>query len=373
MVKEERIQIGIQSSLIGFVCNIILALTKVIIGVLTNSISIMSDGFNNFSDGLSCVVSIFGYQLSKKPADKDHPFGHGRYEYIASFIVAIFILLFDIELFRNSLHKLFVHEQMTIAWWMLIVLAFSIGVKLILSIYFGRLGRKYDSLVLKATSLDYRNDSFSTLISIIAVIFASYFPNIPFDAIGGIILSLFILKSAIAIFKEIFDCLLGKPASKELTDEILRIIHQHSEILGVHDMIIHDYGPGMKIGSAHCEIDSRMSMFKAHQIIDQIEQEIADQIQVMVTIHTDPIQIDDPLRNAYYEKVKQALAKIDPQLHFHDFRIVDAQSHINCIFDLVIPFGYLKSHDEIKRALMAYFDDQTQFSITFDHAFIEGE
>lgn len=366
-----RAQAGTLSSLTGIVCNLILFVVKLWMGMLANSIAITSDAFNNLSDSASCIVTLFGYKMAAKPADKDHPFGHGRIEYLTSLILASVILVVGVELFRNSIDKVLDPESIHFSWFVLISLIASVGVKLWMSLFNKTLGKKFNSSVMLATSQDSLNDVIATSATIISLI-ASNFVSWPVDGLMGVVVSIFILVSGIGIIKDTIGELLGQPADPQLVDKIRELMMEKEEILGIHDMIIHSYGPGNMIGSAHAEVNSKADLLITHDAIDEVEKRIAKQLHVMMTIHLDPIVTDDQETKEAKTLIQTILTGIDERLSFHDFRMVTGPTHTNLIFDVLVPFEYKGSFEEIRKAIEeALFLQQENWYtvITFDRSF----
>lgn len=342
-----RQKYGTLSSIVGIICNIILFALKYIIGTLSNSISIVSDAFNNLSDCASCLVTLFGYKLASKPADKDHPFGHGRMEYLTSLIIAAIILLVGFELLQGSVKKIITPEVVTFSIPALLVLLFSIAVKFWMSFFNTKLGKKINSTVMIATAKDSRSDVIATTASLIALV-ASIFTDLPVDGVMGVIVSVFILKAGYEIVKDTVDELLGKPADPEIVEEIKKIALENEKMLGIHDLVIHNYGPGNMIGSCHIEVASNEDFMVIHDIIDEIERKIMHELKIIMTIHMDPILIDDELTNNAKKLVNGIIAEIDPALSMHDFRLVYGETHTNLIFDLVVPYECKIDNDVLK-------------------------
>jgi cation diffusion facilitator family transporter len=351
--EQVRLSYGTLTSAAGMCCNIFLFLLKAAIGMMIHSISIISDGFNNLSDCLSCLITMFGYRLSAKPADKEHPFGHGRLEYVVSFIVAIIIFIFGYQLLKTSIDKIMNPEEVTLNPILVIILAASILIKVWMAFFYKTIGDRISNMAIQAASQDSRNDVLATSISLVAILLSGVTKSIPFDGIAGVILALFVFYSGYGISKEIINQLLGAPASAEMTEAIRNQMLSHPEIVGVHDMIIHDYGPGVQIGSAHAEVDAKMDFLAAHDVIDEAEREIEEKLHVMMTIHLDPIVIDDPQLNAYKKMVDGILVKINPELTMHDFRMVLGNTHTNLLFDVLVPYSVDLSNTEIKEQIDA--------------------
>ena len=342
-----RQKYGTLISIVGIVCNIMLFTLKYIIGTLANSISIVSDAFNNLSDCASCLVTLFGYKLASKPADKDHPFGHGRIEYLTSLIIAVIVLLVGIELLKGSVMKIITPEAVAFSIPALLALVFSIAVKFWMSFFNTKLGKKINSTVMIATAKDSRSDVIATTASLIALI-ASVFTDLPVDGVMGIIVSVFILKAGYEIVKDTVDELLGKPADPEIVEEIKKYVLENEKMLGIHDLVIHNYGPGNMIGSCHIEVASNEDFMVIHDIVDEIERKIMHELKIIMTIHMDPIAIDDELTNNAKALVNGIIKEIDPILSIHDFRLVYGETHTNLIFDLVVPYECKIDNDVLK-------------------------
>lgn len=342
-----RQKYGTLSSIVGIVCNIVLFGLKYLIGTLANSISIVSDAFNNLSDCASCIVTLFGYKLASKPADREHPFGHGRIEYLTSLIIAVVVLLVGVELMESSVKKIITPEEVTFSISALLALAFSIGVKLWMSLFNMKLGRKINSTVMIATAKDSRSDVIATATSLIALV-ASLFTDLPVDGFMGMIVSVFILKAGYEIVKDTVDELLGKPADPEIVEQIKKHVTGNEKIIGIHDLVIHNYGSGNMIGSCHVEVSSDENFMIVHDIVDEIERRIMHDMNIMMTIHMDPIETDDEFTNSAKELVNNIISGIDQTLNLHDFRIVHGETHTNLIFDLVVPYECKIDNDTLK-------------------------
>ena len=363
-----RRRYGTLSSMTGIILNILLFLLKVLIGILSRSISILSDAFNNLSDCLSCLITLFGYRIAAKPADREHPFGHGRSEYIAGLLIAVVIFLAGFELLFTSIQRLIHPSEVNFSWTMALILGLSIGVKLWMSAFYGKLGERINSSTLKASSQDSRNDVLSTGISLAAMLLSMTSVSFPFDGAAGVVISLFILKSGWDIANEIISQLLGKPADRELTDHIREQILSHEEILGVHDMIIHDYGPGVQIGSAHAEVDSAMTLVAAHDALDAAEEEILKLYNVTMTLHADPVDVRDERAKRYKETFEEVLKGIDEGLTLHDFRLRVKGDCEEAAFDVLIPYDCALSANEIDIQLKEACEVLGNcLSVTYDH------
>lgn len=362
---------GFLSSIVGIICNIILFTIKFIIGTIANSVSIISDAFNNLSDCLSCIITLIGYNLAGKPADKEHPFGYGRVEYFSSLLIGCLIIIVGLEFLKTSCLKIFNYEKVTISSYTIFVLIFSILLKLWMFIFNKKLAAIYNNSAMQATSYDSLSDSITTSVTLVGALI-SLFTDFPIDGIIGLFVSLLILKTAISIIKDTIDTLLGKPADKETIKEVLDIVLSYPEVLGVHDLIIHNYGPNHMLASLHAEIDSKMNIMVAHEAIDKIEKEIDNKLHIMTTIHLDPIETDNEQLNYYQSIVKNVLNEIDDNLSFHDFRMVNGQNNINLIFDILLSDKYNRDKNKLKTQIdekLQKIDPRLHTIITFDNQF----
>ena len=343
-----RQRYGTLSSLTGIACNLVLFAVKLVMGMLSNSIAITSDAFNNLSDSASCIVTLFGYKLAAKPADKDHPFGHGRMEYLTSLVLAAVILFVGFELLSGSVDKIIHPQPVHFSLAVLLSLLASIGLKLWMCGFNRKLGNRIQSGVMLATAQDSLNDVAATFATVISLLL-SLVTDLPVDGVMGIIVSLFVFVCGYGIIKDTVNQLLGQPADPQLVRNIRQVMLSRPQILGIHDMIIHSYGPGNLIGSAHAEVSSSGDLLQIHDTIDEIEKQIYEQLHVMMTIHMDPIETDSPQVAEGRQLITRILDPIDPSLTFHDFRIVSGPTHTNLIFDVVVPFDCPLSFDQIRR------------------------
>lgn len=366
-----RKKAGFLSSTVGIVCNIILFVSKFIIGTIANSVAIISDAFNNLTDCLSCIITMFGYNLASKPADKEHPFGHGRMEYFTSLIIAVFIIIVGFEFFKTSLSRIFNKEDIDVTYFTIIVLVLSILLKFWMYLFNKKMSTIFNNQAMMATSYDSLSDAMTTSITLIGSII-SLFTSFPIDGVIGLIVSGLIIKTAISIIKDTLDELLGKPADKETTQQLLDIVMSHQGILGVHDLMIHNYGPNNMIASLHAEVDAKQNVLEAHDTIDNIEKEIFEKMKIMTTIHLDPIETDNIQLNQYKTIVSKVLNEIDPELSFHDFRMVVGQTHTNLIFDVIISDKYHDKNQMLKEKIdeqLKLIDNKLETVITFDSQF----
>lgn len=343
---QVRAKYGMLSGFAGIAVNIILCIVKFIIGSITASIAITGDAFNNLSDAASSVVSLFGFKLASKPADEEHPYGHGRLEYLCGMAVGALILFMGFELVKSSISKIINPEQTAFSWIAVIVLAVSILGKIWLAVFNKKIGKTINSETIAAVATDSINDIIATTASIIALVLSNYF-TIPFDGIFGVIVSGFVLWAGFGVFKSTVSPLLGQPPTEETVRAIEEKILSYDGILGVHDLIIHDYGPGRCFVSAHAEVSSLTDIMESHDLIDIIEQDITAEMGYSITIHMDPLVVNDETINSAKAMVNEIIADIDSSLSIHDFRVVSGPHHTNLIFDLVIPFSLKTDSAEI--------------------------
>ncbi|MFV0480086.1 MAG: cation diffusion facilitator family transporter [Anaerorhabdus sp.] len=347
---QVRSHYGILSSVIGIVINLGLVAVKTSLGVLTGSISILSDAVNNLSDMANSIVTLFGYKMAAKPADEGHPFGHGRIEYLSSLFVAVVILMLGIELLKISIDKTIHPTSLEVNGFILLVLFITILVKVWVYLFNKKLGNKTNNRVLLATAADSLNDVLATTVTLVAALSAMLW-GMTLDGIMGIFVSLFILYSGINIVRDTVDEIIGKPVSIELIEEIEKTILSYSEILGIHDLLIHEYGPGKYIGSAHVELNAKSNFIDAHQLVDEIESELEHNIHIVMTLHMDPIESDNKIVDAYRTQVKEVIESIDDKFQVNDFRMVVCENSTNLIFDVVVPFEKKISFDELKQVI----------------------
>ena len=331
---------------VGIICNLILSALKFTVGTLTNSVSITADATNNISDAGSSIITLVGFRLSGKPADEDHPYGHARMEYIAGLVVSFLIIHIGIDILTSSVEKIFSPEKSTFSLAAVIVLAVSILVKIWMAIFNRTLGKKIASTALEATSQDSRNDAISTTAVLIASVI-SHFTNIDLDGYMGVVVAVFILISGIKLVKETIDPLLGQAPSKDMFETIEQKILTYENVLGVHDLMVHSYGPDSYFASAHIEMDAKLSVLYCHDIMDTIERDFKNELNIHIVVHLDPTVLDSEETNELKQLVSGIIAEIDPELTFHDFRVVVGETAKNVLFDVVVPPRYKYSDDEL--------------------------
>lgn len=345
-----RAQCGRRAGLVGIVCNLLLFAGKLAVGILSGSVSVTGDAVNNLSDASASVVTLVGFRLAAKPADPEHPYGHARIEYLSGLAVSAMILLIGADLVKTSVQKILHPERIAVSGVLLAVLAASIAVKLLLAALNRSLGMRIGSASLKAAAADSRNDAVTTAAVLLSCAVSRLW-GIRIDGYAGLLVALFILWSGIGIGKDTISPLLGEAPDEELVRAISRAVKAHPEILGIHDLMVHDYGPGRRFASVHAEIDYHMDTLEAHELIDRIEREIKRELHVDIVIHEDPIVTDDPELDACRARVMQIIGRIDPRLSVHDFRLVRGRAHANVIFDMAVPFDLAGKKNELRQTI----------------------
>ena len=365
-----RTSIGKLSGIVGIFSNLFLFVIKFVIGTVVHSVSIQADGVNNLTDAGSNIISILSFHLANKPADKDHPFGHERTETIASLFVGILILVLGFETAKESISKVIHPGSIDFRIASVIILLISIIVKFWMYAYNKKLSKTYDSSLLEATALDSISDVCGTTAVLVSTLLS---PVLHFNLDGhmGIVVSGIILYGAYGLLRDMINSLIGEAPDPELVHNIVDRIMAHPAILGVHDMMLHNYGPNKIFASAHVEVDSSKDIFETHDHIDNIEREVKENMNIDLVLHMDPVKVNDPETELYRAKVVKAIHQIDPKWGFHDFRIVSGPTHVNLVFDLVIPFEEKYSQEEIEDMLLKHIqsDKKIYFVLTIDHPY----
>lgn len=359
---------GRRAGFVGILANIFLCAGKLTVGTLSGSVSITADGLNNLTDASSSVVTLLGFKLAEKPADEDHPYGHARFEYLSALAVAVLMLFIGFELAKSSVQKIFRPESVEFGWITAAVLLGSMAVKLWLSLYNLRLGRKIESDTLLATAADSRNDVIATG-AVLTSGLLEHFTGWQVDGYVGALVAVFILFSGISMAKDTISPLLGEGATPELREQILDQIRSEPLVLGHHDLMVHDYGPGRRFASVHVEMDRREDPLHCHEIIDNLERECLDSHGIHLVIHYDPIITDDPELDRLRHIINQQLTEFDSRLLTHDFRMVEGQGHTNLIFDIALPSDLSGKEREIRQLLNhSLINDKKKYYtvITFD-------
>lgn len=345
-----RAAIGILSGIVGIVCNVLLCGGKLAVGIATGSVSITADAMNNLSDATSSVVTMLGFRLAERPADEEHPFGHARYEYLSGLAVSALILIIGVELAKSSLDKVLHPAAVEFGWTTAAVLVGSILVKLWMSLFNTRLSKTIHSATLAATAADSRNDVITTSAVLLAALI-EHFTAFRADGWMGLAVSCFILYSGVGLAKDTISPLLGENADPELREKIVDNIRACPKVLGFHDLMVHDYGPGQRFASIHVEMDRREDPMECHEIIDDLERECLKSHGVHLVIHYDPIVTNDPELDRMHVRVEQLLHTYDIRLGVHDFRMVPGKGHVNLIFDVVLPTDLRGQEADITAAL----------------------
>lgn len=369
--KKVRTAYGVLSSITGIVLNLILAGAKYAAGVISGSISITADAINNLSDAGSSIVSFFGVKISAKPPDKDHPYGHGRVEYISAFIVSFFVLFMGVELLKDSVGKIINPEPVKFSFLSLAILIISILCKLWLGVFNKNLGKKINSAPMMAVMKDSFSDCLATGVAAVSII-VSAFSNINIDGYLGVVVAVFIFIAGFDILKETLGDILGRPPEAEFVEEITEKIMSYPHVCGVHDMIIHDYGPSCRFASVHAEVPSDEDIMELHDIIDGIERDIYNEYGMLTSIHMDPVVINDERINELKKITQDSVSRIDERLSIHDFRVVEGPSHTNLIFDVLLPSDMKCPNREICQKIedeLSKIDERFFCVITVDHAF----
>lgn len=341
---------GSLCGVMGIILNIVLFALKFFAGIISGAVSVMADAFNNLTDAGSSVITLIGFRMSGQKPDKDHPFGHGRIEYVAGFIVSLIILLVGFELAKTSIEKIVEPAAIEFSVIAVIILACSVACKAYMAFYNFKIGNRLSSAAMRATATDSLSDCIATAVVLVCLLI-SRFAGVNLDAYCGLAVSAFVLFSGLRSAKETVDPLLGTPPTKELIDDICTIVHSHGNVEGIHDLIVHDYGPGRMMISLHAEVPADADLLETHDMIDNIEKELREKLGCDAVIHMDPIVTNDERTREVHDKVAALVTCIDQRLTIHDFRMVEGPTHTNVIFDVVIPFEIKKSDDEIRKSI----------------------
>lgn len=371
--ENQRESLGTLSGVMGIIFNTLLCVFKFIIGYISGSLSITADAVNNLSDAGSSLVTIAGTRMSNKPVDKEHPFGHGRIEYISALIISFFIFIMGFELGKSSVEKIISPTDVAFNIWYIIVLCTSILVKLYMAYFNNKLYKITDNINLKAVRQDSLNDCIATAAAIAALLISSLTSFKIADGIIGLFVAVIIILSGIDIVKDITGKLLGQAPSKKLVEDIESIMLSRDLIVGVHDLIIHDYGPNRTIASAHAEVPSTADIVEVHDVIDDVEKEISDKLKIVICIHMDPIVMNDEETDKYKQLISEVLREINNKYSFHDFRMVKSGERVNLIFDLAVPIDKKTSNVDILKRLKHEVnkrDDKINLVVTVEHLMV---
>ena len=347
--EKDRLKLGMLSGIVGIVLNIILSVFKMIFGAITKSVSIVADGANNVFDAVSSIISLVGFKISGKPADDEHPFGHGRVEYISALTLAFFILIMGVELIKTSIDKFKNPEVVIFSVPAVVVLVFSILAKIWLAFFNRKAGKLMNSVAVDAVVTDSIGDIASTTCSLIALV-ASKFTDWPVDAVMGIVVALVVIYAGIDIIKSTLGPLLGEPPDKEVVRQLEELVMSYDGVVGIHDMVLHSYGHGKIYGSLHAEVPADVDILQSHDTIDLIERGIAQELGMEISIHMDPI-INDERTHSLKESVSEIVRSVNAESTIHDFRIVEGPTHTNLIFDAFLPRNSELTEEEFRSAV----------------------
>ena len=334
-----RTDYGVLTSVVGILCNVLLFAGKLAVGMVMRSVSVMADAFNNLSDAASSVIGFVGVKMAGKPADREHPFGHGRIEYIAALVVAFLVIQVGLTFFKSSLDKIRHPEDLSFDLVSMLILTASVAVKLWLGRFNKALGKRINSSVMQAAAADALGDVVTTLATMGSILFF-HFTQINIDGFVGLLVSLVVRWAGIGIARDTLEPLIGQPVDPKLYREISEFVESYDGILGSHDLIVHNYGPTRSLASIHAEVPNDVDIETSHEIIDRIERDAARKLGIFLVIHMDPVAVRDERVTELKEQVTAELKKIDERLSLHDFRIVDGEQQINLIFDVVVPHSY---------------------------------
>lgn len=336
---QVRTRYGLMASIVGICCNVLLFSAKLLVGMLVNSISVTADAFNNLSDAASSVIGFIGVKMAGKPADEDHPFGHGRMEYIAAFIVAFLVIQVGFSFLKTSIGKIIHPEEMTFKAVSVAILLLSVCVKLWMAFFNNTLGKRIQSAVMKATAADSLGDVVTTSATILSILVYGIW-GLNIDGIIGIAVSVIVMWAGVKIAKDTLAPLIGEPIDPKLYVEITEFVESYDGIIGSHDLIVHNYGPSRSMASIHAEVPNDVDIEVSHEIIDTIEREAVRKFGIFLVIHMDPVETKDSRVMEFGNMLNQVLQEIDTRISFHDFRMVEGKNKINLIFDLVVPREY---------------------------------
>ena len=341
---------GVLAGVVGIVLNVILAAGKFFAGILSGSISIVADAFNNLSDAGSSIISLMGFYLGEKKPDRDHPFGHGRMEYISALLVSVIILIMGFELAKSSISKIIKPQAVETGLMTVVILVMAILVKLYMFLYNRMYGIKINSQAMKATAIDSISDVCATLVVLISILVGKY-TGVNIDGYAGLAVALFIFYAGIRSIKETMDPLLGQAPEADFVTAIKCIVDRYDDIIGVHDLIVHDYGPGRRIISLHCEVSEEGNMVELHEIIDRCERDLMEELGCMATIHMDPITLNNERVDFLKNTILTEIHKFNSKISLHDFRVVDGPNQTNIIFDAVLPNELKLTEKELRNKL----------------------
>ena len=369
---EVRTRYGMLASVVGIFCNVLLFSVKLTIGLILSSLAVTADAFNNLSDAASSIISFVGVKMAGKPADAEHPFGHGRIEYIAALIVSFLVIEVGFTFFKSSISKIMHPEEITFDPVPFIILILSILVKLWMAFFNNKLGKRIDSKVMLATAADSLGDVITTSATVISIVIC-HFTSINVDAIAGLIVSGIVIWSGVSIAKDTLEPLIGQRVPSELYQKITDMVESYEGIVGAHDLIVHNYGPNRSMATIHAEVPNDVSIEASHEIIDRIERDAKKKLNILLVIHMDPIEMRDEEVLELRDKTSHIVHALDPELHFHDFRVLKENEKKNLVFDLVVPDSYTeKDANRVMHQLIALLHEMEKnvdCIITLDRSF----
>lgn len=369
---EVRTRYGMLASVVGIFCNVLLFSVKLAIGLILSSLAVTADAFNNLSDAASSIISFVGVKMAGKPADAEHPFGHGRIEYIAALIVSFLVIEVGFTFFKSSISKIMHPEEITFDPVPFIILILSILVKLWMAFFNNKLGKRIDSKVMLATAADSLGDVITTSATVISIVIC-HFTSINVDAIAGLIVSGIVIWSGVSIAKDTLEPLIGQRVPSELYQKITDMVESYEGIVGAHDLIVHNYGPNRSMATIHAEVPNDVSIETSHEIIDRIERDAKMELNILLVIHMDPVEMRDEEVLELRDKTSHIVHALDPELHFHDFRVLKENEQKNLIFDLVVPDSYTeKDANRVMHQLIALLHEMEKnvdCIITLDRSF----
>ncbi len=369
---EVRTRYGMLASVVGIFCNVLLFSVKLTIGLILSSLAVTADAFNNLSDAASSIISFIGVKMAGKPADAEHPFGHGRIEYIAALIVSFLVIEVGFTFFKSSISKILHPEEISFDLVPFVILILSILVKLWMAFFNNKLGKRIDSKVMLATAADSLGDVITTSATVLSIIIC-HFTSINVDAIAGLIVSAIVIWSGISIAKDTLEPLIGERVPAELYQKITDIVESYDGIVGTHDLIVHNYGPNRSMATIHAEVPNDINIDVSHEIIDKIERDVKKDLNILLVIHMDPVEMRDEEVLSLREKTSRIVHALDPELNFHDFRVLKENEKRNLIFDLVIPDSYSeKDANRVMHQLVSLLhemDENVECIITLDRSF----
>lgn len=371
---DDRTAYGMLGSITGIICNIFLSAMKFIIGTVSGSVAITADAVNNLSDTASSIISLFSTRISSRPADKEHPFGHGRMEYVATLILSIAIINVGIEFFKESLDRIMHPSALAFSTVTFVLLLVSIGVKLWMYFFDKSLAKPLDLSVLNAAAMDSLFDAVTTSVTVASLI-VYVFTGHSIDGIASLIVSVIIIWEGISLVKDTVSPLIGGEMDPEIADRISEIVKQDPTVIGVHDLVIHSYGPEKTMATIHIEVPNRMTLEEAHAVADIAERKVRRDLGIVLVAHVDPVEINDKRTNKIREQIEHILKILDPALTFHDLQVTFGEAGTIVSFDLVVPYSYTTSdEDRVMNqviSLLREFDPKTECAVTIDRGAVE--